>query len=344
MKSFTSLPTESDTLQESMYDILHITVSNDGPKGGKRLVLYLDVIWLLNFLIDSILLMMTALFLKRHLKWWRIFSGGFIGSFIVLLSFTPYAYISGHPLVKLSFSIVMVVAAFGFKRFRFFVGNLLMLYFATFLTGGFLIGVHYFLKFDNNLQSSMFLASVKGFGDPISWVFVMFALPAAWYFSRSRVSSIETVNIQYDQIVGIEVEINGVKLELKGLVDSGNQLYDPLSKSPVMLISSKGLNEKLPNEIIGLSEDNEDIMSGNHSLSREWEDRVRFIPAQSVGKKNQLLIAFKPDSIVIRKGEETWICKKGLVVFQDIVFSADDTFNCIVHPRMMASSPLRNVS
>jgi stage II sporulation protein GA (sporulation sigma-E factor processing peptidase) len=85
-------------------------------------------------------------------------------------------------------------------------------------------------------------------------------------------------------------------------------------------------------------------MSGNHSLSTEWEQRVRFIPAQSVGKKNQLLIAFKPDSIVIRKAQETWICKKGLVVFQNIVFSADDAFNCIVHPKMLASAPLKNVS
>jgi stage II sporulation protein GA (sporulation sigma-E factor processing peptidase) len=344
MKSFTSLPTESDTLQESMYDILHITVGINEQKGGKRLVLYLDVIWLLNLLIDSILLMMTALFLKRHLIWWRIVLGGFIGSLIVLLSFTPYVYISGHPIVKLLFSIMMVYTAFGFKRFRFFLGNLLMLYFSTFLTGGILIGVHYFLKFDNNLQSSMFLASVKGFGDPISWVFVMFALPAAWYFARNRISSIETVNIQYDQIVGIEVEINGLKLELKGLVDSGNQLYDPLSKSPVMLISSEGMEGRIPKEILRLSEDTEEMMNGNHSLAPEWEERVRFIPAQSVGKKNQLLLAFKPDKIVISKAEETWICKKALVVFQNITFSADSTFNCIVHPRMLASSPLKNVS
>ena len=308
------------------------------------MVLYLDVIWLLNLLIDSILLIMTALFLKRHLIWWRIFLGGFIGSLIVLLSFTPYAHISGHPLIKLSFSLIMVFTAFGFKRFRFFLGNLLMLYFSTFLTGGILIGFHFFLKFDNNMQSSMFLASVKGFGDPISWVFVMFALPAAWYFAHNRVSSIETVNIQYDQIVNIEIELNGLKLEMKGLVDSGNQLYDPLSKSPVMLISTEGLEGRIPEEILRLSDDCEGMLSGDHSLAPHWEERVRFVPAQSVGKKNQLLIAFKPDSIVIKKEDESWICNKGLVVFQNIQFSADDSFSCIVHPKMMASPSLQNVS
>ncbi|MGF2615566.1 sigma-E processing peptidase SpoIIGA [Rossellomorea vietnamensis] len=308
------------------------------------MVLYLDVIWLLNLLIDSILLVMTAVFLKRHLIWWRIFLGGFIGSLIVLFSFTPYAYISGHPLMKLFFSMIMVFTAFGFKRFRFYLGNLLMLYFSTFLTGGILIGIHYFLRFDNSLQSSMFLASVKGFGDPISWVFVMFALPASWYFARGRMNSIETVKIQYDQLVDIQIEMNGLNLQLKGLVDSGNQLYDPLSKSPVMLVSTDKLEEIIPAEILQLSEDNDRFMSGDHSLPGKWEERVRFIPAQSIGKKSQLLIAYKPDSIKIRKGKETWICQKGLVVFQNIVFSADDTFNCIVHPRMLSSAPLQHVS
>ncbi|TYS16405.1 sigma-E processing peptidase SpoIIGA [Rossellomorea vietnamensis] len=326
-----------------MYDILLVTVGNRA-KGGKRLVLYLDVIWLLNFLIDSILLVMTAVFLKRHLIWWRIFLGGFIGSLIVLFSFTSYAHISGHPLMKLIFSMIMVFTAFGFKRFRFYAGNLLMLYFSTFLTGGILIGVHYFLRFDNSLQSSMFLASVKGFGDPISWVFVMFALPASWYFARNRINSIETVKIQYDELVEVEIEINGLKLQLKGLVDSGNQLYDPLSKSPVMLISTEKLEGRVPEDILHLSEDNDRFMSGDHSLPPQWEERVRFVPAQSIGKKNQLLIAYKPDSILIRKGKEVWGCPKGLIVFQGIAFSADDTFNCIVHPKMLSSSPLQYVS
>jgi stage II sporulation protein GA (sporulation sigma-E factor processing peptidase) len=343
MKSFTSSLTESDTLPESMYDILLITVGIE-LKGGERLVLYLDVIWLLNLLVDSILLIMTAVFLKRHLIWWRVFLGGFIGSLVVILSFTSYANLSGHPLMKFLFSVVMVLAAFGYKRFRYFIGNLLMLYFSTFLTGGILIGVHYFLQFDNNLQSSMFLASVKGFGDPISWIFVMLALPAAWYFARKRVESIETVNIQYDQLVDIEVDINGHKLNLKGLIDSGNQLYDPLSKSPVMLISSSVLQGQVPEEILSLSDDNERFMSGKCTLPAEWEERMRFIPAQSVGKKNQLLVAFKPDSIVISREADTWNCKKGLVVFQNIRFSADDSFDSIVHPRMMDSPSLQNVS
>ena len=51
--------------------------------------IYLDVIWLLNFCFDSLLLLLTAFILKRQVKKRRVAAGGFIGSVIVLLMFTP---------------------------------------------------------------------------------------------------------------------------------------------------------------------------------------------------------------------------------------------------------------
>ncbi len=46
--------------------------------------IYLDVIWLLNFCFDSLLLLLTAFILKRQVKKRRVAAGGFIGSAIVL--------------------------------------------------------------------------------------------------------------------------------------------------------------------------------------------------------------------------------------------------------------------
>ncbi len=97
--------------------------------------IYLDVIWLLNFCFDALLLLLTAFILKRHVKKRRLVGGAFIGSSIVLLMFTPFSPIVEHPAGKLAFSVVIVVVTFGFKRFRFFFQNLFSFYFATFLMG-----------------------------------------------------------------------------------------------------------------------------------------------------------------------------------------------------------------
>ncbi|HZG70830.1 MAG TPA: sigma-E processing peptidase SpoIIGA [Chondromyces sp.] len=308
------------------------------------MVLYLDVIWLLNFLVDSLLLWMAAIFLKRPIKWLRIMAGGLLGSLLVILSVTPLAHLAGEPASKFFVSVLMVLLAFGYKRFRYFSTNLLTLYFATFLTGGFLIGTHYFIQFDFELGSSVLLASAKGFGDPISWLFVMFGLPVAWYFSKTRVEDLQTVNIQYEQLIDVQVKINEIDFTLKGLIDSGNQLQDPLSKWPVMVVSLIPLKEELPVEIQEATSDPDLLMAGKIDLSPEWTERIRFIPAQTIGKSGQLLPAFKPDEIILIKGENRTSIKKALISFTSQTLSADDAFTCIVHPKMALGLSLEHAS
>jgi stage II sporulation protein GA (sporulation sigma-E factor processing peptidase) len=308
------------------------------------LTLYLDVIWLLNLLVDSILLWLTGLFLKRQLSLWRVVFGGLVGSLIILLSFSPYAYISGHPLIKLLFSVIMIYIAFGYKRLRYFTTNLLMFYFTTFLTGGIIIGTHYFIGFDPSAESSIVLASIRGFGDPISWIFVMFALPLSWYFSNGRIKSIKTVKIQYDQLVDVVISLDNTILKFRGLIDSGNQLQDPITKQPVMIVSTKGLENKLPQSILALSTDVADLFTEGNVFDTAWSDRMKFIPAQSVGRKSQLLAAIKPDAIILHQGGVEWQVSNGLIVFRAESLSADNSFQAIVHPKMMAEKPIQHVS
>ncbi|MEG9296572.1 sigma-E processing peptidase SpoIIGA [Mangrovibacillus sp. Mu-81] len=307
------------------------------------MTLYLDVIWLLNVCVDFILLWLTGLILKRQFVLWRIAIGSLIGSAIIILSFSPYANIVGNPLIKLLFSLAMVYSAFGYKRFRFYFTNLLMFYFVTFLTGGILIGAHYFLTFDPGAETTVLLASIKGFGDPISWVFVMLALPIAWYFSKGRMDSVEHVKIQYDQLVDAIIKIGEYEFHVKGLVDSGNQLQDPISKAPVMIVSISSLKETLPEAVKILCEEVDEIFSGHINLKAEWSDRLRIVPAQSVGRKSQLLAAIKPDSITLKDQESSW-STGGLIVFRQEPLSADDSFGAIVHPRMASGKPAQNVS
>ncbi|MDQ0879669.1 sigma-E processing peptidase SpoIIGA [Peribacillus sp. V2I11] len=49
------------------------------------MTLYLDVIWLLNWLFDCLLLYWTAIILKRRVALWRVCIGGLIGSFIIVV-------------------------------------------------------------------------------------------------------------------------------------------------------------------------------------------------------------------------------------------------------------------
>lgn len=299
------------------------------------MAIYLDVIWLLNFLFDSLLLYLTGILLKKKIIHWRILLGGLIGSLIILFSITPLSHYTNHPVSKLLFSIVMIATAFGYKRFRTYIQALMIFYLATFLIGGTLIGAHYFIQFDFELSSSVLLASIKGFGDPISWLFVLLGFPIAWYFSRRNVEGMEVTKIQYEQIIDVTFHIGGKKFSIKGLVDSGNQVYDPISRLPVMFVSLKNIEKDMPPEIIRLTEQPEAIIYGNQPIAAEWESKMRIIPYKVVGKDHQLLIAVKPDTLFLRKDQEVIVVEKGLISFTNQVLSAEGIFDCIVHPKML---------
>ncbi|AYV65926.1 MULTISPECIES: sigma-E processing peptidase SpoIIGA [Niallia] len=299
------------------------------------MAIYLDVIWLLNFLFDSLLLYLTGILLKKKIIHWRILLGGLIGSLIILFSITPLSPYTNHPISKLLFSIVMVAMAFGYKRFRTYIQALMIFYLATFLIGGTLIGAHYFIQFDFNLSSSVLLASIKGFGDPISWLFVLLGFPIAWYFSRRNVEGMEVTKIQYEQIIDVIFQVGGKEFSIKGLVDSGNQVYDPISRLPVMFVSLKNIEKDMPAEIIRLTDQPEAIIYGSQPIAPEWESKMRIIPYKVVGKDHQLLIAVKPDSLFLKKEQEVIAVEKGLISFTNQVLSAEGIFDCIVHPKML---------
>lgn len=299
---------------------------------------YLDIIWALNFLFDSLLLYLTAIILKRDVRLWRIFAGGFIGSIIILLSITPVHSYAGHPITKLFFSIVMVLTAFGYKRSRFFLRGLMTFYLMTFLIGGSLIGVHYFVKFDFKLSSTVLLASVKGFGDPISWLFVLLGFPIAWHFSKRNMEAIEITKIQYDSLIQVIIEINDVSYQFKGLIDSGNQLYDPISKMPVMFISIRERVADFPQYLAEMAEKPEKFILGTEEIAPDWEQRMRIIPYSVLGQEHQLIIAIRPDKILIEKEGTFYHVERGLVSFSMQQLSPDDAFQCIVHPKMLTSN------
>lgn len=248
------------------------------------MAIYLDVIWLLNFLFDSLLLYLTAIVLKRQVPVWRILIGGLIGSLIILFAITPFSVYTSHPISKLLFSVVMILTVFGYKKFRYFLSGLMTFYFATFLIGGTLIGAHYFVQFDFEMSSSVLLASVRGFGDPISWLFVMLGFPLAWHFSKRNVEGIEMTKIKYDQMVQVSFQFGNKKFSIRGLVDSGNQVYDPISRVPVMFVSLHKIIADIPNDLLLLTENAEAVIYGTEKVSEEWESKMRIIPYKVVGK------------------------------------------------------------
>lgn len=301
------------------------------------MAVYLDVIWFLNFCTDYLLLTLTGILLKRDIKKKRILISSAIASLYVLIIFTPYAQFFYHPAVKFVFSMFIVFIAFQFKRFSYFFQNVAMFYFVAFMIGGGLIAVRFFLQTDSQLLNAIAEMNVSSFGDPISWLFVIIGFPLLWIFSRNRFTNIEYRTMTYDQIAVVEVHIEDEIFRLKGLIDSGNHLTDPLTKAPVMVMEQSH---------VSLPFDTERLLSGDliEESNHPWSPRMRFVPYRSVGQEEQFMLAIRPDFIRIFYKNETYIVKQLVVGLTNQRLSSEGDYNCILHPKMIMQSNTSNAS
>lgn len=295
--------------------------------------LYIDAIWSLNFLFDSLLLLCTALILKREANLKRVFLAGFIGSLIILAPFTPMSSYFSSPIIRLFFSFLMVWIAFGFKTPRYFLSNLFTFYLCTFAAGGALFGFHYLISFNLEFSMNMGRLFIEGFGDPISWLFVFIVFPIALFFSKATFNRYETAKLLFDQIVQVELSIGGKTMVLKGLVDSGNQLYDPFSKRPVMIVSLEKTKKLIPDDLYALFTNLELLGSIDTKILEQWQ--ISVIPYRVVGREHQLLIAIKPDDIKIQLQGKSFERINAIVAFVNQQLSSDDSYDAILHPKML---------
>ncbi|WP_179298819.1 sigma-E processing peptidase SpoIIGA [Evansella halocellulosilytica] len=295
--------------------------------------IYLDVIWLLNLFVDFMLLLLTAIVLKRDLRKFRLILGAFFASFYVIFLFTPFQEVAVNPFAKGFYSILIVLITFGFHRFRLFIQAWLMFYFVNFAVGGGLLGLHYFIQADMDFIHGTFATQTSGFGSPISWAFVLIGLPIMYYYSKKRFEAVETEKIRYDEVYAVKITIAHIELQLHGFVDSGNRLEDPITRKPVIVIDMSEVGDQFPNSIQKLIKGQ--AFSKMDDVPVEFQNKLTLLPFRTVGESEQFMWAVRPDSVTIYDQNEAYNCYSVLIGLSQSTLSDRKDYQCLLHPRIM---------
>ena len=251
---------------------------------GDSMTIYVDLIILLNFFLDFLLLVTLSLVLKRNIKIYKAILGALVGSISIITLF--YSISSFNLFVfKVIISIFMILITFGFKNINYFLKNILYLYLLSIVLGGFL----YFL---NNMFSYKNIGLVfinKGFS--INMFFIIVTSPIILYL---YVKSNKELKHNYNNRYKVEITfLNGKKSLLTGFLDTGNNLYDQYKKRPIILI--------------------------NKDLIKDYNPRFILVPCKTINK-NSLLKCFSVKKIVIN-GKN--IEKEVLVGISDNLFNIE---------------------
>ena len=232
---------------------------------------YLDVLLILDFIIDYLLLYATGKISGERIKRWRLAVAALAGVLTSLVSLFIGGFLTVLPMI--ASAVIMVGISYGFKC-----GKLILIFFgASAAFGGFVFALSCISG--GNLTVSL---KTLAYATAISYLIMIVAF---------RKSSMGTTKKEQ---VHIEIENNRGKAQLYALVDSGNSLCDPITNTPVLIAELQALRELFDSEVYrSLSE------FALEDLLLKTGGRFRPIPFKSVGGGG-MLPAFKPKSVTVQ--------------------------------------------
>ena len=260
------------------------------------MIIYLDLIILLNLVFDFLLLLVVNITLKRNTKILRIVLGSFIGGLSILVLFIK---ISSAELffLKILISILMLLVTFSFKSINYFCHNVFYLYLTSMILGGFL----YFLSINFSYKNSGLIFFSKGLS--VNVIFLLIFSPLILYiYIRSNKKLKNTYNEYYQVIIKFK---NKRVISLTAFLDSGNKLIDPYFFNPIVLVSREALQNKIKIE------------------------NVIYVPFSTVDNKS-ILECIRIDSLVV-EGKSTKNVLLGIVKDK---FNLEG-ISCILNPLVM---------
>lgn len=303
--------------------------------------IYLDAVWALNFCLDFMLLMLTKALVRDSTKIIRIVFGAFIASLIVPITVYFPDHFFNTILGKILYSLIIILCSFGFITVYRYFKLLLMFYFTTFTIGGGLVGLHFLFSNPITMSTSGVITFNKGYGDPISWIFVIIGFPIVWYFTKHRMDKHVSEKIRYDQLYEVTIEMKGQSFSTTGYIDSGNQLIDPLSKKPVVICDEFFLKQWFTDEDWTKLKQAFDQME-MELIPHTWESNIQIVPYLGVEGRNSYLFTLRPDQLIVNYGESKIVTRKLLIGIQFGGLTKDNSYHCLLHPQIIKLSTIQS--
>lgn len=115
------------------------------------MTIYLDIIFLENIFMNTIILFATSIILKNKINIIRILISSSIGSLYAVLTYVTTLGIFSNIFLKIILSIAMIYVAFKPNRIKQMLKLLMIFYLASFTFGGVAFALVYFVKPQNIL-------------------------------------------------------------------------------------------------------------------------------------------------------------------------------------------------
>ena len=283
---------------------------------------YLDVVFFENIIMNYIILFATGLISKTQIKQLRIISSSILGSIYAVMSYITNFELYSSLIVKILLSVAMVYLAFNSPNFKTMFKEIIIFYLTSFLFGGCAFSLLYFVHpekilFKDGKLVGTYPIKIAFLGAIVGFVLINIAF---------RI--VKRKFAKKDMFCNIEINYQNKSCKVKAMIDTGNVLKDPLTKSPVIVVEANSLVKIIPRNIL----DNlQKIISGEYEeISIDYISKFRVIPFSSIGKQNGILLGFKVDKATIEFDGKYIINENVVIGIYDKVLSRNKEYSALV--------------
>lgn len=262
-------------------------------------VVYIDKVFVLNLVLDYLLLLTTARLAGMPLQRLRVLLAAAMGAAYAVSVFLPGCGLLSHPLFRLLSGVLMGLLAYWQLRRRWWMTGLFLLISAA--LGGIVLAVGLALGSGTAVLGKLYYAQ-------ISWPLLL-GTACSMYVLLHLIFRQGARHVG-GELMKINIGIHGSEIEVLALHDTGNTLRDPVGGQPVLVVEQAVLLDTWDDRTGDILKE---CVPAEEKIARLHYAGVgvgfTLLPFRSVGTTSGLLLAVRSDWIKVGRAvySHAWI-------------------------------------
>ncbi len=291
-----------------------------------KITIYIDVIFLENLIMNSIILYATAIILKIKPKMIKIIISSAIGSIYAIITYITEIEIYTSVILKTILAIIIVYIAFNPQNLKKMLKEVAIFYLTSFVFGGATLYLIYYIKPQEIfIKNGMFVGTYILKVILLGGIFALIIIKISSKIIKDKITP-------KDIYCNIKIKIDNKIIETKGMIDTGNLVKEPITNTPVVILESTLLEKALPTIILN---NLENILSGDLSqipkeIQEKYISKLRCIPFSSLGKQNGMLLGIKADEIEVETEYEKKVSNNVIIGIYDKTLTKRGEYRALV--------------
>lgn len=262
------------------------------------MIVYIDVLILVNFIVNLFILHVTVQTLRKRVNLMWMCVSSFVGSLYVLTVVYPkIKYLTYLPF-KILVPVAMILIVFREKNILFNIKASLIFILYSIL----LAGMCLFIQMNNSKDMSFDIIIINFPYEKLMLsvmiIYILIYRIMIFIGDRKKISTL---------IYTVDIINKSYKKTIKAFLDTGNELREPATNLPVLIVERRILSEIL--------------LEKNNTY---------FIPYNVVNGTNGRLIGFKPQYINIHIDKKNIETRDVIIAFCEYKLSKDNDYNALM--------------